>query len=107
MRTAALVVLALSLSVSPSVARFKLFASPAERDDQYCRSLGAVRGSQAYIQCRLARDGQRQQIIGTINQNNQQQMWRNQQILQQLVQPPHIYNCTTSYWGNMAHTTCY
>jgi hypothetical protein len=35
----------------------------AQQDDSYCRSLGAQKGSAAYVQCRTARDEQYQRQI--------------------------------------------
>lgn len=79
----------------------------AEMDDQYCQSIGARPASDAYIQCRLVKDTERQRnhqaayrragaglsAAGASMQNNAAM---NRQV-----------NCTSTKWGNTVRTNCY
>jgi hypothetical protein len=85
---------------SPASAKCGLFQVQC-RDDEYCRSLGTQPGTDSYVQCRLFKEQQHQQAWSNAANN-----YLRMQQLQQLNRP-RIYNCTTTYLGNQAHTTCY
>jgi hypothetical protein len=58
------IILCLALAGCAGSPAADLIAGPekfAEQDDGYCSSLGALPGSQDYINCRLVKDQQRQQ----------------------------------------------
>lgn len=97
MKILALTLLICALSTSVE-ARCRLF-DVACREDAYCRSLGAIPGTDNYIQCRLYRDQARQKAWSDAAEYFQRQ--------QQLQQQRQFYNCTTNYFGNTARTTCY
>ena len=99
MRIAGIVLAACVLVSLPTAshARCGLFDAQC-KDDERCRAMGAQPGTDIYVQCRLAIQEQRIQGAAAMS--------RTFMMMQMLNQPAPTYNCTTSYWGGMAHTTC-
>lgn len=102
---ARLVAFAVVLSLCPSIASAKFFKSRAERDDEYCRSLGAQPGTPLYVQCRLFRDQQRQQESDILMQRGIQML--QPQYPQPLYAPPAPSRCFSRWVYNNLVTNCY
>ena len=80
----------------------------AAGDDAECRSYGAAPGTDAYFNCRMAKDRQRQQnraalAAALISSPPPQPVY----VSPQVVAPPPSVNCTSSRIGNQVHTNCY
>lgn len=71
----------------------------AQKDDEYCRSISARVGSDAYVNCRLSIDLQRQQNAEAARAALNRQF-------QQMMNPQRV-NCRSVLVGNVRQTQCW
>lgn len=79
----------------------------AQMDDQYCQSIGARKGSDAYIQCRLTKDTERERNHQAAYRRAGAGLAAAGASMQTSAAVNRQINCTSSRYGNQVYTNCY